>query len=107
TLPLTSNGKVDRATLPPPDHNNTLRDKAFTAPRTEAERTVANLLAPLLGLEQVDVEDNFFTIGGHSLLGTQLISRIRDTFQVEVPLRMVFEAPTVAELSAEIERLLL
>jgi len=57
-------------------------------------------------LEKVDVEENFFALGGHSLLGAQLMARVRDAFGVEVPLRMLFESPTVAELSAEIERLL-
>jgi len=107
SLPLTANGKVDRARLPAPDGTNTLRDRAFTGARTEVERVLSALLGPLLGLEQIDVEDNFFTVGGHSLLGTQLISRVRATFRVELPLRMVFEAPTVAQLSTEIERLLL
>jgi amino acid adenylation domain-containing protein len=105
-LPLTPNGKVDRAALPAPDETNTLRDNAFTAPRTDMEKAVAGILGKLLGLEQVDVEENFFALGGHSLLGAQLMARVRDTFGVEVPLRMLFESPTVAELSAEIERLL-
>lgn len=106
-LPLTPNGKVDRHALPPPDRANTLQDDEFVAPRTEVERTVAGLLTPLLGIEQVDVEANFFTLGGHSLLATQLIARVRQTFEVELALRRVFEAPTVAGISAEIEQLLL
>jgi acyl carrier protein len=93
--------------LPTPDENNTLQNKTFTGARSETEKTLADLLAPLLGLKEVDVEDNFFTMGGHSLLGTQLITRARDVFQVDLPLRLIFEAPTVAQLSAEIERLLL
>lgn len=105
-LPLTPNGKVDRAALPAPDDTNTLRDNTFTAPRTDMEKAVAGILGRLLGLESVDVEENFFALGGHSLLGAQLMARIRDAFGVEVPLRMLFESPTVAELSAEIERLL-
>ena len=105
-LPLTPNGKVDRMSLPAPDESNTLRDDARAAPRTEMERTVAGILGRLLNLELVDVEENFFSLGGHSLLGAQLVARLRDTFGIEVPLRVVFEAPTVAELSAEIERLL-
>jgi amino acid adenylation domain-containing protein len=105
-LPLTPNGKVDRAALPAPDDANTLRDNAFTAPRTDMEKAVAGILGRLLGIEKVDVEENFFALGGHSLLGAQLMARVRDTFGVEVPLRMLFESPTVAELSAEIERLL-
>ena len=67
---------------------------------------VAGVLAPLLGVQRVDVEANFFALGGHSLLGIQLISRVRDSLGVELSLRTVFEAPSVAELSSEIERLL-
>jgi amino acid adenylation domain-containing protein len=106
TIPLTPNGKVDRAALPAPDASNTLGEDVFHAPQTEVEQVVAGILAPLLGLERVDVEANFFALGGHSLLGIQLISRVRDSLGVELSLRTVFEAPSVAELSAEIERLL-
>jgi amino acid adenylation domain-containing protein len=105
-LPLTPNGKVDRMSLPAPDESNTLREDAYAAPRTEMEKTVAGILERLLNLEHVDVEENFFSLGGHSLLGAQLIARLRDNFGIEMPLRVVFEAATVAELSAEIERLL-
>jgi len=105
-LRLTPNGKVDRMSLPPPDESNTLRDDARGAPRTEMEKTVAGILERVLNLEHVDVEENFFSMGGHSLLGAQLVARFRDTFGIEMPLRVIFEAPTVAELSAEIERLL-
>ena len=106
TIPLTPNGKVDRAALPAPDASNTLGEDVFHAPQTEVEQVVAGILAPLLGVQRVDVEANFFALGGHSLLGIQLISRVRDALGVELSLRTVFEAPSVAELSAEIERLL-
>jgi amino acid adenylation domain-containing protein len=105
-LPLTPNGKVDRVSLPLPDESNTLRDDPRAAPRTEMEKTVAGILERVLNLDHVDVEENFFSLGGHSLLGAQLVARFRDTFGIEMPLRVIFEAPTVAELSAEIERLL-
>lgn len=105
-IPLTPNGKVDRAALPAPDAANTLGEDVFHAPRTEVEQAVAGILAPLLGVERVDVEANFFSLGGHSLLGIQLISRVRENLGVELSLRTVFEAPSVVELSAEIERLL-
>ncbi|MGZ5545640.1 MAG: phosphopantetheine-binding protein, partial [Limisphaerales bacterium] len=85
----------------------TLHDDAFAVPRNEVERSVAGILATLLGVDKVAVDANFFALGGHSLLGTQLIVRLRDTFGVEIPLRGVFEAPTVAELAAEIDRLVL
>jgi len=105
-LPITPNGKIDRTALPTPDDSNTLRDNACTPPQTDMEKTVAGILGRLLGLENVDVEENFFALGGHSLLGAQLMARVADTFGVEVPLRTLFEAPTVAKLSAEIERVL-
>jgi amino acid adenylation domain-containing protein len=106
TMPLTPNGKVDRAALPVPDAANTIVDGAIHAPKTEIEEIVARTVAPLLGLERVDVEANFFSLGGHSLLGIQLISRLRESLGVELSLRTVFAAPSVVELSAEIERLL-
>ena len=105
-LPLTPNGKVDRMSLPTPDDSSTFRDDARAAPRTEMEKTVAGILEALLNLEHVDVEENFFSLGGHSLLGAQLVARLRDTFGIEMSLRVIFEAPTVGELAAEIERLL-
>jgi amino acid adenylation domain-containing protein len=103
-LPLTTNGKVDRAALPAPDGNNTLRDTAVVAPRTDVEIELAEILASLLGMAEVSVEDNFFLLGGHSLLGTQLIARVRDAFGVELSLRTLFDAPTIADLAAEIDR---
>lgn len=106
-LPLTPNGKVDRLSLPAPDKCNTLRDDARAASQTELEKTVAGILERLLNLEHVNVEENFFSLGGHSLLGAQLVARLRDTFGIEMPLRVIFEAPSVAELSAEVGRLLL
>lgn len=106
-LPLNASGKVDRAALPAPTADNTLRDSPFVAPRTPIEERLAATLASLLGLDRVSVEDNFFLLGGHSLLGTQLIARIRDGFGVEINLHALFDAPTVSELSAHIEGLLL
>jgi amino acid adenylation domain-containing protein len=105
-MPLSSNGKLSRNDLPEPDEANTLRESTFTAPRTEVEKTVAAILAGLLGVDKVDVEGNFFVLGGHSLLGAQLIARVRKILGVEMSLRVLFAAPTVASLSIEIERLL-
>jgi acyl carrier protein len=105
-LPLNQSGKVDRAALPPPDAGNTLRD-GFMEPRTIIEGRVAAILAELLHLDKVSGDDNFFLLGGHSLLGTQLIARIRDAFAVELSLRSLFGAPTVSKLSAQIEAILL
>ena len=106
-LPLTQNGKLDRAALPAPNAENTLRDEEFIAPRTPIEKRMAAMLSSLLGLEQVGITDNFFMLGGHSLLGTQLISQIRGAFGVELALRTLFDAPTIEELSLEIERLVM
>ena len=105
-LPLSANGKVHRAALPEPSESNILRDHTFTAPRNDLEKTVAGILGSLLDMEQVDVTANFFALGGHSLVGAQLIARVRREFQIEMSLRVLFETPTVAELSLEIERLL-
>jgi amino acid adenylation domain-containing protein len=103
-LPLTISGKVDRAALPAPDATNMLRDSDRVAPRTEVETELAAILSSLLGVDEVSVQDNFFLLGGHSLLGTQLIARVRDVFGVELSLRTLFDAPTIADLAAEIER---
>jgi amino acid adenylation domain-containing protein len=104
TMPLTPNGKVDRSALPAPDAANTIGDAVTHAPQTEIEEIVARTLAPLLGVQEVDVEANFFSLGAHSLLGVQLISRLRESIGVDLSLRTVFEAPSVVELSAVIER---
>lgn len=104
-LPLTPNGKVDRAALLAPPDPADSDDDDFVEPRTPVERDVAQILAPLLGLDRVSAEANFFLLGGHSLLGTQLIARLRDSFDVDFSLRALFEAPTVAAIAAEVERL--
>jgi amino acid adenylation domain-containing protein len=103
-LPLTPNGKVDRAALPVPDATNTLRDEIFAAPSTPTEKRLAEIVAPLLGLEQVGIDDNFFLLGGSSLLGTQVITQVAETFGIDLSLRALFDLPTVRELAAEIER---
>ncbi len=103
-MPLTANGKVDRVALPEPDAENTLRDEEFIRPRTPIEQRLAATLCALLSLSEVSVNDNFFLLGGHSLLGTQLIVKIRSTFGVDLALRTLFDAPTIAELSAAIEQ---
>jgi amino acid adenylation domain-containing protein len=98
-LPLTSNGKVDRRALPVPGGVvEASNGEGFVAPRTPLEEVLASIWASVLKLERVGIHDNFFAGGGHSLLATQLISRVRAVVQVDLPLRSVFEAPTVAEL---------
>jgi amino acid adenylation domain-containing protein len=101
-LPLTPNGKVDRRALPPPDQDRPLDSPAYLAPRTADEARLAEIWATALGIARVGLHDNFFELGGHSLLALQVISKIRATFEVEVPLRRLFELPTLAELASEI-----
>jgi amino acid adenylation domain-containing protein len=106
-LPLTASGKLDRTRLPAPEAIPTLRDAELVAPRTEVETRLAVLVAGLLGVPSIGVTDNFFLLGGHSLLGTQLIVRMRDAFGVDLPLRAVFDHPTIEALADEVERMLL
>jgi acyl carrier protein len=99
SLPLTTGGKIDRRSLPPPDQTRPELEKAYVAPRNPTEEVLAALWANVLGLDRVGIYDNFFDLGGHSLLATQLISRVRNVFQVEAPLRWIFDASTVATFS--------
>jgi amino acid adenylation domain-containing protein len=105
-LPLSASGKLDRTALPAPETVETLRDRQYVAPRTAVERRLAALLSELLAMP-IGVGDNFFLLGGHSLLGTQLIARVRNAFGVDLPLRTVFDHPTVEDLALEIEQALL
>jgi amino acid adenylation domain-containing protein len=105
-LPFAASGKVNRSALPAPTEDNILRDETFLVPRTPTEQRVAAIVASLLGLERVGVNDNFFYLGGNSLFGTQVIARLRDAFNVDLPLLKLFDHPTVADLAAEVERLM-
>lgn len=98
-LPLTPNGKVDRRALRDRDENERNTSAKFVAPRTEAEEKLATIWREVLGADAVGVEDNFFEIGGHSLLAIRVVSRIREMFRVEAPLTCLFEAPTVAAVA--------
>ncbi|HKV94723.1 MAG TPA: amino acid adenylation domain-containing protein [Candidatus Angelobacter sp.] len=99
-LPLTMNGKVDRRVLPAPGLDDTQK---YVAPHTEVEETLCRIWANILGLERVGVEDNFFESGGHSLLATRMMSQVRNELRVEVPLRILFDEPTVRELAKQVE----
>ncbi|MBD1810261.1 thioester reductase domain-containing protein, partial [Microcoleus sp. FACHB-DQ6] len=101
-LPLTPNGKIDRQALPAPEIAANFTD-TFVGPRTPGEEILAAIWSQLLNLKKVGIHDNFFDLGGHSLLITQLLAKVRESFQVELPLRVLFEAPTVAGLAEKIE----
>jgi acyl carrier protein len=106
-LPLTSNGKLARNELPAPSEHNALARSGFVAPQTPTEKRLAEIVTRVLGTTQIGVNDNFFMMGGHSLLGTQVVMRARDDFDVELTLRHLFGAPTVGKLAAVIEQLVI
>ena len=105
-MPITDQGKVNRAVLRGLNGNR-LSDEGYLAPRTLVEEELVKILAPLLKTDRVGVNDNFFLLGGHSLLGTQLIARVSDTFGVDLTLLKLFDHPSVAEMACEIENLIL
>ncbi|MGH9374476.1 MAG: amino acid adenylation domain-containing protein, partial [Vicinamibacterales bacterium] len=98
-LPLNLNGKLDRAALPLPNADRPHLDVLYAEPRTDTEREIAAIWARLLGIETIGVNDNFFTLGGHSLLATQAVARVRDRLGVDMPVRIMFERPTIAALA--------
>jgi SAM-dependent methyltransferase/acyl carrier protein len=102
-LPVNANGKVDRRALPAPEEMRPEGPEESAATRTGTEQAIADIWMQVLGLASVGVEDNFFDLGGHSLLATQVVSRIRSQFGLELPLRRLFESPTVAGLARAVE----
>jgi acyl carrier protein len=98
-LPLTPSGKMDRRALPAPSTARPALGAAYVAPRTAVEELLAGIWAEVLGLERIGIHDSFFELGGHSLLATQVVARVRDAFRIDLPLRSLFEAPTVANLA--------
>jgi len=101
-LPLTPTGKVNRRDLPDPGNSRPELDIPFVAPRTPVEQELSQIWAKILSLEQVGIHDSFIDLGGHSLAATQVVSQVIKTFQVELPLRSLFDAPTVAEMAVVI-----
>ncbi|HEY3581566.1 MAG TPA: condensation domain-containing protein, partial [Pyrinomonadaceae bacterium] len=102
-MPLSPNGKLNRRLLPAPDENGLIASETYVAPRTAIEQTVADIFKRVLKLEEAGIHDNFFELGGHSLLATQVVSQIREQFDLEVSLRSFFGAPTVAGVAEIIE----
>jgi amino acid adenylation domain-containing protein len=99
TLPLTSNGKVDRKALPPPSAETAQPASDIRQPRTEIEKALAVIWEDLLSVEHIGPDDEFFELGGHSLLAMRAVSRIRDAFEVDIPLEVMFAEPTIAGLA--------
>jgi acyl carrier protein len=98
-MPLTANGKIDRKALPAPGQDRSTLFGDYVAPRSAVEQVLARIWAELLQVERVGLNDNFFDLGGHSLLATRLVARLRSVLSIELPLRAVFEAPTLVDLS--------
>ncbi len=102
-LPLTDNGKIDKRALPPPEQIDSDAEEGFAAPRTQVEDLLAEIWAQIIGVKRVGIQDNFFTLGGHSLSAARIVSRVREAFKTELPLRALFEHPTVAALAEVVE----
>jgi natural product biosynthesis luciferase-like monooxygenase protein len=102
-LPLTPNGKLDRRRLPAAEPARPDMKKTFAAPATPIEQALGVIWREILGLDKVGTTDSFFDLGGHSLLATQLVSQLREVFQMEVPLRTIFEAPTIGQLARQMQ----
>src|SRR6185369_9935788 len=100
--PLTPSGKINRKALPAPEQVSD--ESKFVAPRTATEEKLAGIWSRLLGMERVSIHDSFFDLGGHSLLATQLMSRVREAFGIELPLRSLFEEPTIEGFGQTVER---
>ena len=98
-LPVTSTGKVDRQALLQMEVQQAAASGEYVAPSTEVEKELAAMWQEVMGIERVGVHDDFFDLGGHSLIATQLVARIRDAFQFSLPLVTLFETPTVAEIA--------
>jgi len=101
-FPLTPNGKINRWGLPTPDHNQQQSGVEFVEPRTDTEREIATIWSEVLRLNQVGIYDNFFALGGHSLFATQVISRLKETFEIEFSFRYFFDNPTINQLAERV-----
>ena len=101
-MPLLPTGKLDRSGFPSPDDSRANLDHLFVAPRTQVEKDLARIWAEVLGIKEVGIHDAFFDFGGHSLHATQVISRIIMALNVELPIKLLLNSPTIAEMAAVI-----
>lgn len=106
-MPLMPNGKIDRKALPVPDYARQESERAFVAPSNPIEEMLLEIWSYLLGVERISVNDNFFHIGGHSLMATRLRTRISEIFEVTIPLKRIFDKPTIAEIGKAIEEIMI
>jgi amino acid adenylation domain-containing protein len=106
-LPLTASGKVDRLGLPAPDQSACGAENVYVAPRTPIEELLCDLWSQVLGRESIGIHDSFFELGGHSLMAMQLVSKVRESFQIEFPLRALFDAPSIEQLGEIVEQMLI
>jgi acyl carrier protein len=101
--PLNANGKVDRKALPEPDWSQLSR-KAYVAPGTSTQKTLAAIWSEVLGVNTIGIDDSFFELGGHSLTATQALAKAQEHFQVDIPLRQIFENPSIAAIAELIDQ---
>lgn len=106
-LPLTLNGKINYDALPSLEEAKQKQQRTYTAPRTPQEVSLASIWSEVLSLDRVGVEENFFDLGGHSLLAAQIIHRINQTFEIDLPMRVIFDQPSIAGLALSIEEALI
>jgi amino acid adenylation domain-containing protein len=104
-LPLTPSGKIDRRSLPAPGQSDIQAENAYAEPRTPVEEQLVEIWEEVLGLERVGIHDDFFELGGHSLLAMRIVARVREVFQVELPLLSLFEEPTIAGLALTVTQM--
>jgi acyl carrier protein len=104
-MPLLPSGKIDRLALPSPSLDHLGKRGTVAYARTDVERTLSSIWREVLKLDQVGIDDDFFDLGGHSLSGMRVLARVRRDFLVDVPIRTLFDKPTIAELAVEIEKL--
>lgn len=104
SLPLNSNGKVDRKALPAPDQNRPELEQEYQEPQTPTEKKLANIWCEVIEIEKIGIHDNFFELGGHSLTAMRVINRLRNAFGRDIPLLVLFDNPTIAKLSAQIQK---